>query len=215
MASHLASKRQLSCSQAFELGEGREGLGSAGAALRVRARELAYDVGQLVRCDIRPAEPVEFTHAEGRIPHDLIGTTYAALTLVSSRFVDVLREYRFTGWTTFPVKVALGDGSELEGYSGLAVTGRCGPIDDHLSEEITLPPPVPGGQSALGLRGLCFAPESWDGGDIFTAEAFRGVFVAECVKDALERATITNVEFRRLSEIERTWCADGSLVGAD
>jgi hypothetical protein len=35
------------------------------------------------------------------------------------------------------------------------------------------------------------------------------------VKEAIEQTGITNVDFRRLSEIERTWRADGSLIQDD
>lgn len=112
--------------------------------------------------------------------------------------------------TTFPVRVALDGSRELQGYRGLAVTGRCGAIDDSLSAEILLPPPVPGGRAGRALRGLCFPPASWDGSDVFTAEDYAGAFVVNRVKEALEAARVTNVEFSRLSTLERTWRADGS-----
>lgn len=77
--------------------------------------------------------PIELVEDSGRIPCDLIGTTAVVLMLVSSRFVAVLEENRFTGWVTFPVRIHLRDGTEVPGYRGLAVTGRAGPIDDTLS----------------------------------------------------------------------------------
>jgi hypothetical protein len=125
----------------------------------------------------------------------------------------VLEGEGFTGWTTFPVRVD-DRGTQRRDYEGLAVVGRCGAIDDSLSEEILLPPPVAGGRSARALRGLCFPPDSWDGTDVFTAEGRTDVFVVERVKAALELTGITNVGFDRLSEIERTWKADGSLLEA-
>lgn len=146
----------------------------------------------------------------------MIGTAYVTLTLVSERFLAVLRQHNFAGWTTFPVRVVLSeDGRELGGYHGLAVTGRAGPIDDSLSEEVVIPPPVPEGRASPGLRGLCFPPESWDGSDIFTADNEAAIFVVEPVKAALEAAGVTNIDFQRLSEIERTWRADRSLIEAE
>lgn len=65
------------------------------------------------------------------------------------------------------------------------------------------------------MRGLCFPPESWDGSDIFTAEGYAGIFAVEAVKEALEGAGVTNVDFRRLSEIERIWRADRSVIPAE
>jgi hypothetical protein len=104
----------------------------------------------------------------------------------------------------------------LNGYSGIAVTGRCGPIDDRLSEEVTLGPPAPHGRARRGLRGLCFPPDSWDGNDFFTSEAGGAwIFVVQRVKDALEKAQLRNVEFQRLSEIERIWRADGGLIESE
>jgi hypothetical protein len=195
------------------LGEGAAGLGAGGRALRVASRELLDNSFALARGEDLPSDPIEFVRDEGRIACDLIGTTYARPVLVSERFLAVLRQHGFTGWATFPVRVVLDEkGSELDGYDGFAVTGRAGPIDDGLSEEILLPPPVPEGRPAPGLRGLCFQPGSWDGSDIFTSEDGASIFVVERVKAALEGAGVTNVEFRRLSEIERTWRADKTVI---
>jgi hypothetical protein len=49
--------------------------------------------------------------------------------------------------------VVVTDGSERRDYVVLSVEGRSGPIDDALSERVTLPPPVPGAPGP-GLRGL-------------------------------------------------------------
>lgn len=195
------------------MGEGEEGLGSGGRVLRVRSLELLHNDRALARGEERPVQPIAFVRDEGQTPCDLVGTTYATLVIVSNRFLDVLREHHVSGWTTFPISLLAEDGSELNGFQGFAVTGRCGPIDDSLSEEALLPPPVPGGRSRRGLRGICFAPESWDGSDIFTPDGTASSFVVGRVKHVLEDAGVTNVAFQRLSEIERIWRSDGSLVG--
>jgi hypothetical protein len=169
---------------------------------------------QLARGEEQPAKPIAYLRDGGETPYDLIGTTDASLKLVSERVLGVLRKGNFGGWTTFPVRVLLKD-RELHGYAGLAVTGRSGPIDDRLSEDVIQPPPVPGGQSGRALRGLCFEPESWDGSDVFTPAGYTGIFVVEAVKDALERAGMTNVDFHRLSEIERGWRSDMGMLGSE
>jgi uncharacterized protein DUF1629 len=202
----------LDCDAAFALSEGAT-LGGRSSGLRVTPRGPLDNAFALVLGEERPAEPIEFVRSQGRIPYDLIGTTWAVVDLVSAKFRGVLEEHGFTGWTTFPVRIIVDDDQEaLHGYEGLAVTGRCGALDDSLSERVTLPPPVVGGREAAGLRGLCFPPDSWDGSDVFTHEGRAGVCVVERVKDALEHAGVTNVKFSRLSEIERTWKADGSLL---
>jgi hypothetical protein len=183
--------------------------------LRVSGRDEIANYFALARGEDLPLEPLEFVRASGGKPHDLIGTTYAVLQLISPRLIALLEEHGFTGWTTYPAKILLDDGSEVEGYRGLAVTGRCGPIEDDLSERIMLRPPVPTGRSMPGLRGMCFRPDTWDGSDIFTPEGFAAVFVVERVKEALETAGITNITLERVSEIERTWRADGRVIEAE
>jgi hypothetical protein len=175
--------------------------------------ELLHNDQALARGEERPVQPIEFVRDEGRTPGDLVGTTYGSLVIVSNRLLEVLREHHVSGWTTFPISMLAEDGSELTGYQGFAVTGRCGPIDDSLSEEVVLPPPVPGGRSRRGLRGICFAPDSWDGSDVFTPDGTAFSFVVRRVKDVLEEAAVTNVAFHRLSEVDRTWRSDGRLVG--
>jgi hypothetical protein len=95
------------------------------------------------------------------------------------------------------------------------VIGRTGPIDDSLSEDVILPPPAPHGRVRRGLRGACFPPESWDGSDVFACGENSAIMVTEPVNRALEDAQITNVAFKRLSEIERIWRADGSLIAPE
>jgi hypothetical protein len=212
----LRPLRQLDCAEAFALSEGREGLGPTNRALRVRSRKLLQNNIAIARAEHVPGAPIEFVRDEGRKAYDVIGTTYSSLLLVSSCLTAVLRNHRFTGWTTFPVRILGSDGNELDGYSGVAITGRCGPIDDDLSEKVTLPPPIPHGRARLGLRGLCFGPDTWDGSDLFTSEMGGAwIFVVERVKDALENAGLRNLEFRRLSEIERAWRADGRLIESE
>jgi hypothetical protein len=116
------------------------------------------------------------------------------------------------GLVDLPSPVLVGDGSELDGYHGFAVTGRAGPIDDSLSAEVILPPPTPHGRTRRGLRGACFPAASWDGSDVFACGESSAITVTEAVKRALEEAKATSVAFQRLSEIERTWRADGSLI---
>jgi hypothetical protein len=178
--------------------------------LRLKCRERIDNPFALARGEARPTRPLKFVPAEGRVPHDFIGTTNASVHLVSAKLQDVLDEHGFTGWTTFPVMVIDDDGAELPGYAGLAVTGRCGPIDDRLSERITLPPHFGGGPERRGLRGIYFRPDSWDGSDLFAPKDSASVYVVERVKDALAAAGVTNVQFERLSEFERTWRANGT-----
>ena len=138
--------------------------------------------------------------ASGSTPYDFVSTSLPPLKLVSERVVAVLRD--FTGWATYPVEVYGKKGELVAGYHGLAVTGRCGPIDDSRSRPAIRPPAVPHGQATRMWIGLYFDPVSWDGSDVFLPKGNGRTFITEDLKSALERAGITNVYFTALSEAE-------------
>jgi hypothetical protein len=119
----------------------------------------------LTRGEVEPEEPVRFHHDQGSRIEDYIGTTWAVLHLVSDRFISVLKG--FSGWRTYAVEIYDQHGEFVPGYHGLAVIGRCGPIDDELSPVMVLPPPVPEGEAMLHRIGVRFWPETWDGSDVF------------------------------------------------
>jgi len=154
----------------------------------------------LTRGEISTQEPVCFHHDEGSRLKDHIGTTQALLHLVSDRFVGVLEG--FSGWRAYPVEVYDKDGELVPGYHGLAMTGRCGPIDDDLSPVMVLPPPVPQGKAMPHRIGIRFWPETWDGSDLFMPEGRGWVLVTQEVRDALTAAKITGIDLDRISEIE-------------
>jgi Immunity protein family (Imm11) len=185
-------------------------------ALRVRSRsELPADAIHLTRAEAEVVEPIIFDWDEGQRRYDLVGTTWAVLDIVSDRFAALLRERGLTGWRTYPVAICGKDGEAVSGYHGLAVTGRCGPIEWERSERVILPPSVPKGRTRAGWRGLYFTPESWDGSDLFVpADGGGYVIVTDAVKNASEDRRLTNVTFTRLTEFERIWnkAADGTIV---
>jgi hypothetical protein len=172
-------------------------------ALRVRADERDFDPYALGRGEWAPPAPLAFTRRQGKRPYDVVGTSNAAVVLVSDRFVEVLSDNGFTGWKTFPVVVRADEGSEMGGLNGLQLTGRAGPIRDDLSEEVILPPPTPQGKAMPHLKGLYFEPGSWDGSDVF-APGESAFFVArEPVVDALRAAGVTNLQAERLTDVTR------------
>jgi hypothetical protein len=159
------------------------------------------DGSALFRGVLRPTVAIEFERMEGDVAYDLIGTTYMH-PLVSDRFVSVLRQHNFRGWSTYPVTVYTGNGTKLQGVHGLAITGRCGPVDTSLSSVVELPPVVPTGQGLKVWRGLYFDPQTWDGSDLFVPSNTRHLIVVERVKEALEEAGMTNIEFVPLPQVE-------------
>ena len=150
----------------------------------------------LIRAEFVPPEPVSAAWVYGRRrPGDFIWTSFAAPIIVSDRVVRVFRENAVHGWTTY--KVALSDraGEPIEGYSGLAIKGRCGPMQPDRRQEIRKPGPV--GNVITVYRGLFFDPLSWDGADIFVPEGTGLVLMMDTVVAALKFAAVTGVEFVR------------------
>jgi len=164
------------------------------------------DPFRLYRAEEVPGVPIEFKHLQGDKWGDMVGTGWPPLTLVSRRFVDVLRFRGFSGWTTYPVNLGRVKQAPIDiEYGGLAITGRCGPFLESLSTPIIQAPVAPGGDEMPAFRGLFFEPTSWDGCDLFVAENYGRAICVEAVKRALEESGLTNLRFVRLTEFERMW----------
>jgi hypothetical protein len=175
------------------------GEGFKRGAFRVRS-DAVDDPFALTRAETRPRKPIPFVHVEGRRLYDYVGTTWAALKLVSERVIEALEG--FSGWRTYAVEIRDRNGTIVPGYRGLAVTGRCGAIDPKLSEVKVLPPPVPEGEAGPYRIGWFFHSETWDGSDVFVAGHWAAVFITEPVRDALVAAKVTNMVFEPISRIE-------------
>jgi hypothetical protein len=173
-------------------------------ALRVAPVGKLREPRALTRGERRPRKPVRFKRDEGTRPLDLVGTTWAVLTVVSKRVIAVLDSEGFAGWATYPVELH-GVGVEADAYYGLAVHGRCGHIDNSLTPQAMLPPPVPDGNAVLGRRGLLFEHGSWDGSDLFCPSEGTVMFVTSDVRDALIAAEAKNLHFQRVTDVERLW----------
>lgn len=174
-------------------------------ALHASPQELIRDPFAVLRGDARFPTPLVCEQFLGHKPYDLIGMGYACLYLLSDRLLYTLRKEGVTGWTAHPVEVRRTDGEVIPGYHVFVVTGRCGPIDDTRSEEVWRPPPTPTGQSYKAWLGLYFAPETWDGSDVFVPQHTGHIIVVERVRQILQEVRATNIEFDRLTEVERTF----------
>lgn len=130
---------------------------------------------------------------------DALGTTGASM-LVSPRVLAVLDGR--TGWSRVRARIALRDGSVIDDYAALRITGRSGPLDRSLSDPVMLPPAAPGGRPTPGLRGLRFDPSTWDGSDVFRPERTQLVIVTADVAEALRRAKLTNLRVEAVDDIE-------------
>lgn len=155
----------------------------------------------LTRGELQSHAPITVRHEMGRgRPGDVTWTTLAIPVVVSLRVVDLLSDNAFTGWSTYPVHVLDREGQVIDGYYGLAITGRCGPIEPSQSEVVFRD--LPGGR-VPALKGMFFDPASWDGSDLFMSVEQNALrFVREDVKSALEIAKVRNLRFERVSEVE-------------
>ena len=158
------------------------------------------------RAEGRPVTPITVGWAMGgAVPSDVIWTGLGLPLFVSSTFVDVLREARFTGWDTYDVIVIGKDGRVVPGFYGLAITGRCDSQD--LSRSELMLRKYPGGWFPV-FRGCYFNEDSWDGSDLFMERPderdHRTVrrYITGRVRTALRRSRISNLRIQRLSELE-------------
>lgn len=141
--------------------------------------------------------PIIFKHEYGKRLDDIIKTGYSSLHLISNRFKQVLEEGHFTGWKTFPVKVLNKKGIEIEGYHGLSVTGRCGPVDWDKSQ-IIQKPFLKDGPLARYYKG--FYVDHWDGSDFFIPEEYYTICVTKRVAETLVKAKLTNIQLVNFAE---------------
>jgi hypothetical protein len=124
----------------------------------------------------------------------------AVVVIVSDAVVQLLRSHGFTGWSLYEVSVRDKQGQLIPGYSGLAITGRCGKID--YTRTVVVPRIRPAGIFPIG-KGLLFDPESWDGSDLFMPAGNVGhKLMVDRVKKAFERAKIRNVSFTPVDQYE-------------
>jgi len=153
------------------------------------------------RGELAPKRPIVYDYmrgASGSTAYDLVSTSYGVPFLVSRGVVDALQGFR--GWMTFRVELYGKQNERVPGYSGLVITGRCGPIQPERSEWIWREPAVPHGKVTRALLGIYFDEATWDGTDLFVPEKTGAVVIVQKVKDALEAAKISNASIERLSE---------------
>ncbi len=123
--------------------------------------------------------------------------------IIADSVVQMLRAHGFTGWGLYELTVQDKEGQVVPGYSGLAVPGRCGNLEQSMSVQV--PRILPGRVSSV-WKGLLFEPSTWDGSDFFMpAQDFGFIFVVEAVKQAFEKAKIRDVRFTALDQFERNW----------
>jgi hypothetical protein len=133
---------------------------------------------------------------------DIITTGFAKLFLISEQFISTLELANATGWGVFPVEIIYQGDSRISGYSGLSITGRCGPLDESKIPIVQMPSRSPKGFSPYRI-GYYFDITTWDGSDLFSPAPNKSIFVTERLKEAADVAKLVNVSFQRITEIQQ------------
>ena len=149
---------------------------------------------------------IAFRRAYGRKLYDQVPTTALWFTLYSETFFAVLTAHQLTGWSSYPVSLSTPKVEYAEGYRGLVVTGRCGPVLSEFSRIATKLPPNPRGRSRAAKFGYFFDEATHDKSDVFLPVADGPLFVSQRAKEALSAAQLTGLQF------EAAWSAENVLI---
>ncbi len=154
----------------------------AGEDYPQRVRSIAIGTGRL-----RLDAPLQARWRLGaEAPSDVVAAPYGSPHLVRERVVQTLAACGATGWGTYPATLYGQNGAPIEGFVGLTVTGRCGPVMLERARQISA---ARDGTLAEAFEGVSFDPASWDGTDVFTDAATATFpFVTDRVKRALDEA---------------------------
>lgn len=146
------------------------------------------EVNDLIRGETRPPVPIRCRYVGGRLaPEDFVWVE-PFFCLISERVRSLLLEHKFTGWRTFPVELYDKFGKLIEGYHGLCVTGRAGPVDISRAPIAVLPSVVPEGEPEIVKQGLYFDENTWDGSDFFCLKDRNDFLITRRVVKALQKA---------------------------
>ena len=145
--------------------------------------------------------PIIFEQKYGSKLLDILDTGPASLYLISNKFKKVLIDHEFTGWKVFDVEVFDKRGQQVFGYTGLSVTGRCGPID-YSKSQIIEKQLVPNGKPIKYYKGQHVGLNTWDESDMFLPEGNTGIVITQEVSNAMKSSKLSNVVLQNLADFE-------------
>lgn len=142
--------------------------------------------------------PVYLKHYLGtKKLRDILHTDFCA-KLISEKLKNILEENHITGWKTYPIKLFYKRMIPIEGYYGLSVVGRCGPIDYSKSKIVKCVQPDIG-YTFKAYKGLYIGLDKWDGSDFFFPEGTQHTIVTQRVVDILKDFS-KQIEFTNLAD---------------
>ena len=147
----------------------------------------------------KPQHGVCYRVTSGRRKTDFIGDDLAPL--ISEDAYEVFKKYRFSGWSTYPVKIIDRQSNVFPvKYFGLAILGRSGPMDMTRGVKETFKQ-KDGKLAILSMDGLFFDLESWDGSDFFVLKDSGFLLVTKRVVDALKCSGLVGWTERELKDV--------------
>lgn len=138
-----------------------------------------------------------------RTPDDFVPSEWPGLYLLGPRARAVLHDAGATGWDSYPVTLLGPLEEDIPDYHFFVVTGRSGDIDNSLCPVVILPSPVAVGKAMPHWIGMYFPADSWDGSDIFAAGDWTMTIMVQRIYNAIVRAKLTGITFKRLTDIKR------------
>ena len=106
---------------------------------------------------------------------------------------------KLTGWNTYPIKIFDKKGNEVEGYYGLSIIGKCGPVD-FTQCEIFEKKLVPEGPLCKIYKSLPIGLDKWDQSDFFLSENAGSIIITRKAADLLQINKFTNIQMENVAK---------------
>ena len=145
--------------------------------------------------------PAVFIHYRGRRWEDILGVGWPPLYVISEKIKNIFEKNNLTGWKTFPVEVLDKRKRKIEGYYGMTITGKCGPVDNSKSEIVLSQDSYFLGEKAY--KGYYIGLDKWDGSDFFIPEEDSWLIGSQKVVDVFKENQIKRLKPVNLADVER------------
>lgn len=131
---------------------------------------------------------------------DFLNTGYPNFYPISDNVLNLLVENNITGWKTYPIKVYDKFGSEIPGYHGLSITGRCKDVDLSLLNEKVDYQYIKDGPVYQYYKGFPLDLSTWDGSDMFLLSGTAYHFCTRKVYDIFKKNKISNIVYENVMD---------------
>jgi len=149
--------------------------------------------------------PLIVRHSGGKVLRDFVWAA-TGVPMIADHVIHILQSASISGWSTYSIRILDQSDQDIQGFSGLGVTGRCAWVGFDKREEALVWRANPGGGQSPFFSGLRFPRDSWDGSDIFVGDDLNAggawIVVTNKVHELFRLHKITNCELEPLEEVE-------------